>query len=350
LFYVKDSGIGGIGGNQFGTDEKGRGTGGYFRIPLRVTEATGRLINAYVTNGKKGAIDELGKIEFEDKLYLNQVADARKELSQWEDKHRWLGALRSGWYKSISATARTLNNVKQLGNAAYNASIYGYDSNEYKSAAQAGWKQGENLTNYEGNANLGTFQPKSASERFLVGVGETPMTIGRLELSSIVAGPMGMPIMGYLDNIHRGEWEAGKAAWSNAIFSGMMKGGGKFFNPESQTLVDLAAISPLTRQVILRGTNVIGGVGSQLMTNLIPVKDYNSEVIGNLADAGVMALFFPIGKRKNMLEGINKLEAKGFYDVNSRPIFGDLTNSDNSNINTNVEPNFTGQYSTFVQV
>lgn len=322
-------------------DEAVTWSNGKWNIKARFSESARRIVNAYI-EGRKGGIQnglesvylEQQNIKREEDKFKDELIAQRKEnVEALKNRHAYTkiwDAMKTGVANTGMADAQLVHNLRMLPEALYTLNVYGGDSEQYQKLMERDEEIQKNLFGYQEEIK----QPATFSEKLIAGVttgaASFPKyaTFGRLGLGAL-------PTMVYVENLHRGNIEASKAALPMAIMVGATHGLESFFNkgtslyitkekngvpyierievgrglgnaapfarikgelsinPDAQAAflatepISIASISPLTRQLMMRGTNAFQNLGMSAL---------QGEGVQDTAANFIVGLTFPVGK------------------------------------------------------
>lgn len=318
-----------------------------FTIKSGISKGLIDQINAYAKGGIEAYVAKQEELEQQSRAYTENLNQIRAEHRILEEKHPYLTAAMRGVQDVSIKQTRLFNNISTLPQAIWTLNRYGGDSKEYEelhkeelqnqlAISQAEESIPKEIGSEEFHPVLGLFNPvlglsEKAKRQVIRGGVGAGIALPQYAAAGALGGPAGLPILVYLENLHRGNREAAIASLPMALMAGGQIGLDKFLSSEGASLtnlirsskeankdfitsisesapgnnyylsapnltknVDLAAISPLQRQLILRGQNALTNIGISAITN--PRLDLQ-EGISQL----VIGLGLPVGKFRTPL-------------------------------------------------
>ncbi len=330
-----------------------------YRLTARLTKGSVDLINAYIEGRNQGgpqagweaAYSKSQEIKRQEQGVKDEVDKFRsKDISDEINRHPYLAPflfgvntatgtdikpedVTSGISNLGMQVAQMTHNMRMLPEAIYKLERYGGDSQEYQDLIEKDREVQKNLFGYQSEIS----QPESISGKIVSGA-----ITGAASLPIYAAagniGVEGLPLLVYLENLHRGNRQAAISALPMALMSGFSHGFGEYLNsgtkiylntedeagnpinkvvevgrglgnkapftaireelsldPKVQEAflakdpVSIASFSPLERQLILRGSNAL------LMGGATAAEGGD---LRNIASSLVVGLTFPVGKYK----------------------------------------------------
>lgn len=271
----------------------------------------------------------------------NQQAEIGDNIKKYEKEHPYLSAIESGFQSTAQQITQLSNNIKYLGKAVATGNYYGYNSKEYLDLINKEREEQETIAELGGTI----YRPPSFIGKVITGAVEGITSLPLYVAVGEVAGPAGLPVMAYVENLHRGNRKASLEALKMALLMGVGRGVGKFtdrgtlvneniidvdgvarnitrevdigmgskapftfpsriadkFTKENLSLfqntiikgesVSIAQLSPLERQLVHRGLNALA--------LQLPVDGVEwSDIAANI----VVGLGFPVGKSPGKVE------------------------------------------------
>lgn len=220
------------------------------------------------------------------------------------------------YQQEVVSTAMLANNLRYLGEALYTGTVYGYDSQQYMDliAQEQADKAGLNFA--ETSVPQQTTLGRKVATGILGGAVATP----RFMAAGAIGGSYSLPLMVYLENLHKGNREAAMAALPMALMAGIGHGLGEFTSTNSGTSapfrsvkalegtpftkenlsilteelakgsnLSIKQLTPFQRQLVLRGANALTLAGTSLAIN--PQQGL-TNTIANLT----IGSSFPVGE------------------------------------------------------
>jgi len=330
-----------------------------YKLSARMTKGGTDLINAYIEGRSKGG-PEAGweaaylksqQIKREEQAVKEQIVNAKKQnIEDLAKRHPYISSainiispssvlvtnkedVEAGIANAGLADAQLVHNLRMLPEALYKLYRYGGESKEYQDLIDKDREIQENLFGYQGEVK----QPKDIGGKIIAGAATGVVSFPKYALAG-QAGIGALPTLAYVENLHRGNIEAAKAALPMAIMVGATHGLDSFFNkgidlyvtkekngiPYIERIevsrgqgsiapfakirselsdvslrqeatdafiasepVSIKSISPLTRQFIMRGTNAALSSGTTLL---------EGGSAQDIASNFVVGLTFPVGK------------------------------------------------------
>lgn len=285
---------------------------GNYEVLARPSKGVKALFEAYKQNGLDGFNATNKLINQQISNLADNYQEAKKAFDEQIKSRPYLNAVISGIEHEAAAITHLANNMKYLTKALVVGNVKGYDSQDYLDLINAEFAEQETIAGLEESI----YRPPSLAGQVIAGTVGGIVGLPRF----IVAGrTIGLPTMAYLENLHRGNREAALSALPMAIMVGSMHGAQKFlgtgggtsapfrniqrtpgkFTREDLSLftekltsgesVSINNLSPLERQLLLRGSNAALIAGSGLATN--PTQSA-TEFVANL----IVGLTFPVGR------------------------------------------------------
>lgn len=275
----------------------------------------------------------LAKQQWEDTKqdYVSQV----KQIQAAQDDHPYLKDLMSlspateimfrggkdwtenpAYQQEVVSTAMLANNLRYLGKALYTGTVYGYDSQQYIDliAQEQADKAGLNF------AETSVPQQTALGRKVATGILGGAVAIPRFMAAGAIGRSYALPLMVYLENLHKGNREAAMAALPMALMAGIGHGLGEFTSTNSGTSapfrsvkalegtpftkenlsilteelakgenLSIKQLTPFQRQLVLRGANALTLAGTSLAIN--PQQGL-TNTIANLT----IGSSFPVGE------------------------------------------------------
>jgi hypothetical protein len=201
-----------------------RSKNGAWVANARPTRSSIALVEAY----KKGGLEEYNKTwelannEKNDFMRENRAAQAR--IKDYQVSHPYTKAFDSGLTEaSALATTQTVTNLRYLAKSLEVGTIYGYDSPEFMDVLNHNRDEQEVL-NMIGQDQ---YNPPDTIGKLIKGGGEAIGGLPKVILAG-GAGPAGLPVLSFIENLHLGLFEASEKAFATAAFVGILHGVGEF--------------------------------------------------------------------------------------------------------------------------
>lgn len=261
----------------------------YYDFGTKLTQGTLDLINAYNESGLEGY-----RSEWEDQFRANQKFN--KEWKQYENFYSgFIGDVRRGIGYAAVGMGQRVENLRRLVNGESISDTISRKLGKVGEGEQTTIADQKSLDEARSNLSIRAKDGSLSSYSTGLGglVGET------INAGVFVAGLGPVPIASvYLDNLHKGQGEAIKAATGMAL----MQAAGHFVG----NIADGANFNPASRQILIRGSQ---GTINYLFAALNGEKDpsslFNQFAVGSL---------FPAGKGKQVDEFTNKLNIPTIID------------------------------------
>lgn len=339
----------------------GDGKAYHYKIQARPTRETQALFESYKAakaNGNNGVAATVATANLaaqQRNAYITEYNAALDKMEAAREDHPYLKDLagvfpalqtiRGGkdirdnaiLQQTMLADFQLLNNIKNLGEALWIGNTKGYDSQEYLD--KIGQEKADQSMFESSEASIP--QAKSFGQKVERGVVSGAIATPKFMAVGALGGSYALPVLVYLENLHKGNIEAARQALPMAIMAGIGHGLGEFtnagtavgrhkitFDKEGNVLkadvelgeidrgagssapfrrvskndlsilkdqlvtgrnLSVAQLSPFERQLILRGTNALTLAGSSLVTN--PQQNL-TDTLSNI----VVGLSFPVGK------------------------------------------------------
>jgi hypothetical protein len=321
---------------------------GSLKVTARPEKSAIDILNAYMRGGIGEARKEAERISNQRLERDAEFSKLNLAISEYEKKHPYLTAVYAGTKSSINQVANLLQNVGSLEEAVAVGSSKGYNSKEYRDLILNEIKQRGFLNQAIKEVPIierdSSLLPQSKADPYLrfisplanfaLGYGaktteeatQFATSLSTYELAGL-AGPAGLPTLVYLENINRGNMQAAASALPMALAMGSVSGinkaiagSGDLLTPSSEGLVldagesgtrglnlqlqregaemfkvsspfvgseiPVESITPLARQLILRGTQGSIFGGATYLETRNPEEAFHAFVTG---------LFLPVG-------------------------------------------------------
>lgn len=283
--------------------------GGKYHIISRPSKNVQALFEAY----KKGGLPAFNATN----NLINKQADAEREeliasknnIEQIRKDHPYAAAIKSAAQDEVIAWLNLSRNTKGLAKAIWIGNTKGYDSQEYIDGVNQELAESSHIEDLQANQ----YQPPNILGKAIKGLAGGAFAFPRFTLIGR-AGGAALPLMTYVENLHRGNRQAALSALPMAVMVGSSHGLGQFIAADEglgniapfkkiskQNLsifqdslikgksVSIEQLTPLERQLLLRGTNALTMTGASLIEN---PHQHLSDVITTLT----VGLSLPVGK------------------------------------------------------
>lgn len=277
----------------------------------RPTRGVKALFEAYKNGGLRefNATNMLINYQLLDRH--NKYIEVKENIKEYEKKHPYLSAFESAFQHEAQSITGLITNIAYLDKAVAVGSNYGYNSKQYTDLIEQERQERETIE------ELGStiYQPPNFAGKVLAGATGGVLFLPRAIVAGKITG--GLPTMVYMEHLHRGNREAALSALPMALMVGTMHGAQKFLSATSGTAapfkfppktigkftkedlsifqetlinskpVTIQNVTPLTRQLILRGGNalILGGTAG-----------IQSQSLEEGVASFVVGLTFPVGK------------------------------------------------------
>jgi hypothetical protein len=339
---------------------------GKYQLTARLTKGSVELINAYISGRNKGgpeagweaAYFKSQEIRRQEQAVSEEIARVKAaDKETFANKHPYIAAafnilapgsmlltdpksVKAGIANVGATEAQLIHNLKLLPEAIYTLERYGGDSEEYERLIRRDETVQRRLESYQSEIS----QPETTSGKIVSGAVTGALSFPKYAIAGS-AGVAGLPLLVYVENLHRGNREAALAALPMALMVGSSHGLNQYLNsgtkiylntvdkagnpvnkvvevgrglgnkaafsrireelsldPKVQSAflakdsVSIASFNAFERQLLLRGTNAITGAAA-----LAAEGGSLQDVAANF----VVGLTFPVGKYKvgNLTEG-----------------------------------------------
>lgn len=311
---------------------------GEYEVRARTARGVQALFEAYKKGGLPAVVATNNLIEQQRELYIAQAEEEVKKIKEFRETHPYEAAVAAGIQSEVQSTAILANNLKYLGKALFTGVTKGYDSEEYTALINQEIADKEQI--FAAQEDL--HHPEDLTGKVVMGA-----TAGVAMMPRLIVGQrlgINLPTMVYLENLHRGNREAALAALPMAVLVGAMHGAGQFLGGSSGTSAPFrrvtnkelslfqdtlvknvespvtANLTPLERQLVLRGGNALAIGGTHLLANPhSSLEDVASQII--------VGLTFPVGGAPKELFGRSitaeptpKTEVKVPFQIGQRRI------------------------------
>jgi hypothetical protein len=279
--------------------------GGNYKVKARPTRGAVALIEAYKKGGLPAYNATLNVINKQQDKVLAENRKALDNIEAVRKAHPYISSIQSGFQQEAQSDIQLVNNIKYLGKAFAIGTTKGWDSEDYLNLINQEAAEQEQLNAFQ----TGMYNPPSFAGKVLTGGVAGAAMLPKVTLVGASTGAVGLPLMVYLENLHRGNREAAISALPMALLAGSGRGLGRFTDVDpagssapfrrisKQDLslmqdtivkgesVSIAQLTPLERQLIHRGANAL--------TLQIPTEDQDwRDVAANL----IVGLSLPVGK------------------------------------------------------
>lgn len=280
---------------------------GNYEIQARTSRGVKALFESYKRDGLAGynATNKLINEQIDNLFVKNK--EIKENFDKQVESKPYLNAMKSGIEHEAGAITHLATNVSYLGKALLTGNIKGYDSQEYLDLINEERSYQQTI----GELEESIYRPPSFGGKVIAGTVGGIVGLPRFVLAGKL-GLAGLPVMTYLENLHRGNRASALNALPMAIMSGSMHGAGEFLGASSGTSapfrkitqsdlslfqktlsagenVSIKNLSPLERQLLLRGSNAALLAGSSLATD-------PSQSLQDFAANLVVGLTFPVGR------------------------------------------------------
>lgn len=329
---------------------------GKYQITSRPARGVQALFEAYEKGGLPAFHATNNLINKQIDLAADEFKQKKVELEEIRKRHPYISELKGAGQDILVGWVQKGMNLRNMVSALYIGNTAGYDSQEYLDATNREIEEQEGIN----SASQSIYEPPSIMGKIRKGI-----VVGALSFPEFaLAGrtPVGLPLMVYIENMHRGNRNAVTAALPMALMVGGGRGISKYLNKgttvgknalsENSSLlqntiyevdrgagnwaaftkvprasgkftredlslfterlvkgnsVSVKQMTPLQYNLIQRGANALLLADPQLLSS--PV-----EHIGDIVTNIVVALTFPVGKSPKKV-GFRKLSPPPFRPI-----------------------------------
>lgn len=208
---------------------------GRYKIISRPTKSIQALMEAYEKNGMAGFNATTNLINRQADQEQLDIKQQKENLDVIYRKHPYLGAINSAYQDEVLAWLNLSRNTKGLAKALWIGNTKGYDSQEYLDAVN----QEDNEISQMEELQSSVYQPPTILGKILKGYAGGVLALPRF--AAFGRTPIGLPLMTYVEELHRGNRAAATSALPMAIMVGTSHGLGEFLN--AGTAVEREALS-----------------------------------------------------------------------------------------------------------